>query len=196
MDVEDPAEQAKNRGNDQFKKRNFNEAINYYEEAIQLNPNEPLYYNNKAAAYIEMNDLESALAEITRAEKLFEEGVVKDFVKKAKVLARKGTIYGKQERWEEAIATLEKSLMEDTNQKVKDDLTKFKKKKKEKEDREYINPELAEKHNEQGAALYKEGKFNLTQENSRRLLKSTKRQSEETPKWPSTTATLDRSTSS
>ncbi len=47
--------------------------------------------------------------------------------------------------------------MEDTNQKVKDDLTKFRKKKKEKEDKEYINPELAEKHNEQGAALYKEG---------------------------------------
>jgi hypothetical protein len=37
--------------------------------------------------------------------------------------------------------------MEDTNQKVKDDLTKFRKKKKEKEDKEYINPALAEKHN-------------------------------------------------
>lgn len=74
--------------------------MNYYEEAIQLNPNEPLYYNNKAAAYIELNDLDSALAEIARAEKLFEEGVVKDFVKKAKVLARKGTIYGKQEKWD------------------------------------------------------------------------------------------------
>lgn len=167
MDVqEDPAEQAKSKGNQQFKKKNFNEALNFYEEAIQLNPNEPLYYNNKAAAYIEMNDLDGALAEIARAEKLFEEGVVKDFVKKAKVLARKGTIYGKQEKWDQAILALEKSLMEDTNQKVKDDLTKFRKKKKEKEDKEYINPELAEKHNEQGAALYKEGIPFLMQENS------------------------------
>lgn len=72
-------------------------------------------------------------------------------------MARKGTIYGKQEKWDEAILALEKSLMEDTNQKVKDDLTKFRKKKKEKEDKEYINPALAEKHNEQGATLYKEG---------------------------------------
>jgi stress-induced-phosphoprotein 1 len=31
MDIEDPAEQAKARGNDQFKKKNFNEALNHYE---------------------------------------------------------------------------------------------------------------------------------------------------------------------
>jgi hypothetical protein len=57
------------------------------------------------------------------------------------------------------MAEYDKSLMEDTNQKVKDDLSKCKKLKKEKEAKEYINPELAEKHNEQGAALYKEGKL-------------------------------------
>lgn len=54
MDIEDPAEDMKNKGNDAFKKKNFNEAINLYEEAVKLNPNEPLYYNNKAAAYIEL----------------------------------------------------------------------------------------------------------------------------------------------
>jgi stress-induced-phosphoprotein 1 len=54
MDVEDPAEDAKNKGNEAFKKKNFNEALNLYDEAIRLNPNEPLYYNNKAAAYIEL----------------------------------------------------------------------------------------------------------------------------------------------
>ena len=43
------------------------------------------------------------------------------------------------------------------NQKVKDDLNKYKKIKKEKEAKEYINPELAEKHNEQAGVLYKEG---------------------------------------
>ena len=48
-----------------------------------------------------------------------------------------------------------KSLIEDINPKVKDDLSKCKKMKKEKEAKDYINPELAEKHNEQGSALYK-----------------------------------------
>ena len=159
MDIEDPAEQAKAKGNEQFKKKNFNEANNYYEEAIQLNPNEPLYYNNKAAAYIELGEIENALEEISKAEKLFSEGVAKDFVKKAKVLARKGNIFMKQERFNEAIEEYEKSLVEDTNPKVRDDLIKCKSLKKQKEAKEYINPELAEKHNDQGAALYKEGIF-------------------------------------
>jgi tetratricopeptide (TPR) repeat protein len=95
------------------------------------------------------------LQEIAHAEKLFEEGVAKDYIKKAKILARKGTIFSKLERYGEAIDLLEKSLLEDNNSKVRDDLNKFKKLKKEKEAREYINPELAEKHNEQGTALYK-----------------------------------------
>lgn len=62
MDIEDPAEEVKNKGNEAFKKKNFNEAINLYEEAVKLNPSEPLYYNNKAAAYIELKDYDSALA--------------------------------------------------------------------------------------------------------------------------------------
>jgi tetratricopeptide (TPR) repeat protein len=95
------------------------------------------------------------LQEIAHAEKLFEEGVAKDYIKKAKILARKGTIFSKLERYGEAIDLLEKSLLEDNNSKVRDDLNKFKKLKKEKEAREYINPEFAEKHNEQGTALYK-----------------------------------------
>lgn len=147
MEVEDPAEELKNKGNESFKKKNFDEALNFYEEAIKLNPNEPLYYNNKAAAYIEQKDYEAALQEIKKAETLFEEGVAKDYVKKAKVLARKGTIFSKLERVDEAIQALEKSLLEDGNQKVKDELYKIKKQKKEKEAKDYINPELAEKHN-------------------------------------------------
>ena len=95
------------------------------------------------------------MQEIAHAEKLFDEGVAKDYIKKAKILARKGTIFSKLERYGEAIDLLEKSLLEDNNSKVRDDLNKFKKLKKEKEAREYINPELAEKHNEQGTALYK-----------------------------------------
>lgn len=68
-------------------------------------------------------------------------------MKKAKVLARKGTIFSKLDRVDEAIQAFEKSLLEDGNQKVKDDLNKIKKQKKEKEAKDYINPELAEKHN-------------------------------------------------
>lgn len=47
-------------------------------------------------------------------------------------MARKGNICMKQEKYAEAITFYEKSLMEDTNQRVKDDLNRCKKLKAEK----------------------------------------------------------------
>ena len=72
MEPESPADKMKDKGNQEFKKRNFNEALNFYDEAIKLNPEEPLYYNNKAAAFIELKDYDAAMVEISRAEKLFD----------------------------------------------------------------------------------------------------------------------------
>lgn len=119
--------------------------------------------------------------------------MVKDYIKKAKVLARKGTILSKQEKYAEAIEAIEKSLLEENNQKVKDELSKIKKIKKEKDAKDYINPELAEKHNEQGTALYKEGIYFIIKANSLLRWRSMKKQSEEIPRMPSSTATLAKS---
>ena len=43
-------ESIKNEGNEQYKKKNFEKALELYNKAIQLEPTEVLYYNNKAAA--------------------------------------------------------------------------------------------------------------------------------------------------
>lgn len=53
----------------------------------------------------------------------------------------------------------QKSLLEDGVQKVKDELKAVTKLKKEKEEKDYLNPELAEKACETGNALFKEGKL-------------------------------------
>lgn len=71
MEPEDPAEAVKSKGNAEFKKKNFEEAIKLYDQAIKLKPEEPLYYNNKAACFIETGNLDSALEEVAKAEKLF-----------------------------------------------------------------------------------------------------------------------------
>ena len=39
-----------------------------------MKPEEPLYYNNKAAAFIEMGDFDKAHAELDRADQIFENG--------------------------------------------------------------------------------------------------------------------------
>jgi hypothetical protein len=54
--------------------------------------------------YINLNIL--SLDEIKKAEKLFEQGPIKDFVKRDKVPSRKGTILTKQEKYLEAIEAL------------------------------------------------------------------------------------------
>lgn len=117
-----------------------------YDEAIKLSPAEIIYYSNKAAALIELGKLDQALESVNAGLKYIEDGTVKDYVKKAKIFARKGSILAKQEKFDESIAAYEKSLVEDSKPQVKDELSKVKKLKKDAEAKAYINPEIAEKH--------------------------------------------------
>lgn len=61
---------------------------------------------------------------------MFTDGKVKDFVKKAKILARKASILVHQGQLEAAIEAYDHSLIEDQNPKVKDELLKVRRLKK------------------------------------------------------------------
>lgn len=50
------AEQLKNKGNDEFKKGNVQEAIRCYSEAIDLDSKEPTYFTNRAIAYLKLEE--------------------------------------------------------------------------------------------------------------------------------------------
>lgn len=89
------AEKIKNEGNDLYKQKNFERALECYDKAIELNPLEVLYYNNKAAAYMELKDYEEALKAVEVALKVAEDNKIKDFTKLAKLFARKGSIFAK-----------------------------------------------------------------------------------------------------
>lgn len=58
--------------------------------------------------------------EVAKAEQLFTDGKVKDFSKKAKILARKASILTHQDQLDAAIQAYEKSLVEDQVPKIKD----------------------------------------------------------------------------
>jgi len=48
-------------GNDLYKKRNFTEALGFYQKAIDRDPEDLTCYSNKAAVNFEMNDYDKCV---------------------------------------------------------------------------------------------------------------------------------------
>ena len=82
------AEAKKNEGNEFYKKKDFTNALRLYEEALQLDENEVVYINNKAAVYFELKDYQKCIEECDKAIEKSKGGHY-DYVKLGKALARK-----------------------------------------------------------------------------------------------------------
>ncbi|XP_017291299.1 small glutamine-rich tetratricopeptide repeat-containing protein alpha [Kryptolebias marmoratus] len=61
------AERLKGDGNDQMKVENFAAAVQFYSEAIALNPQNAVYYCNRAAAYSKLGNYAGAVQDCERA---------------------------------------------------------------------------------------------------------------------------------
>ncbi|XP_058814259.1 dnaJ homolog subfamily C member 7 isoform X1 [Topomyia yanbarensis] len=88
MDIEDIipinnqtlAEEKKNAGNEQYKIKRYDAALNLYTEAINLCPGSPAYYGNRAATYMMLGDYKSALRDAKQSVALdakFEKGYIR-----------------------------------------------------------------------------------------------------------------------
>jgi stress-induced-phosphoprotein 1 len=158
------AEELKGKGNDLYKSRKFVEAIEAYDEAIKLNPNEMTYYNNKAAVLIEMSRFEecesllkSAIDRRYEMNSAFSNGA--SYEKCAKIYNRMASLYLKQGRYQDAIACYNKSLTEDNNKNTRNLLRDAQAAHEKAEKEAYVNPALAEQHREKGNALFKESRY-------------------------------------
>ena len=80
------AEEWKNKGNQAYKDKQFQDAINYYDQAINCNPSELTYYTNKAAVYFEMKEYDTCIELCNVAIKIAAEGYY-DYQKLAKAWA-------------------------------------------------------------------------------------------------------------
>lgn len=61
------AEKAKDEGNSFYKNNEFVKAIDCYNEAIKRGPKNPVYYSNRAAAYLKLNDIQKAMNDCNKA---------------------------------------------------------------------------------------------------------------------------------
>ncbi|XP_028385531.1 serine/threonine-protein phosphatase 5 isoform X1 [Phyllostomus discolor] len=61
------AEELKTQANDYFKAKDYENAIKFYSQAIELNPSNAIYYGNRSLAYLRTECYGYALADATRA---------------------------------------------------------------------------------------------------------------------------------
>ncbi|KAJ3109943.1 Hsp90 cochaperone, partial [Physocladia obscura] len=82
------ADEARELGNDLFKKHNYADAVKHYTEAIKRNDRDPRNYSNRAACYIKLMALPEADKDCEEALKL-DPSFVKAYVRKASILLAK-----------------------------------------------------------------------------------------------------------
>ena len=154
IDDHKKADEIKLKGNEEYKKKNFDEAIKYYNEAKEIYPKEMNYYLNLSRCYMEKKDYDKA---IELCKYVCEN--TSDFQKKSTAYGIIGYAYQSQNKINEAIDAFESSLLEKKDNRIKDALKQAEKIKKKIEEEAYIDPVKAEEENEKANQLFKAGKY-------------------------------------
>ncbi|KEG03007.1 Hsp70/Hsp90 organizing protein, putative [Plasmodium vinckei vinckei] len=146
------------KGNELYKQKKFEEALKEYDEAIKVNPNDIMYYYNKAAVYLEMKSYEKSIETCIYAiENRY--NFKAEFSQVAKVYNRLAIGYINIKDYDKALEAYRKSLVEDNNRATRNALKELERKK-EKEEREaYIDPVKAEEHKNKGNEYFKNNDF-------------------------------------
>jgi len=148
----------KDLGNASYKARKFEEALEHYSKAWELDPTNVSILTNKAAVYFEMGNYDDCIKACEEAIEVGREHRA-DYKLIAKALGRIGTSYVKQNKLPEAIKYYGKSLAE---HRTPDILAKLKEaeKAKAKADKEaYRDPALSAEARDRGNALFKQSDF-------------------------------------
>lgn len=156
------AQKEKEAGNAAYKKKDFDTAIAHYSKAFELDDGDISFLTNRAAVYLEMGKYDECIKD---CEKAVERGreLRSDYKMVARALTRKGTALVKMAKtskdYEPAIETFQKALTEHRNPDTLKKLNDAERAKKELEQQEYYDPELAEKEREKGNECFKEQKY-------------------------------------
>ncbi|KAJ1607326.1 putative stress-induced protein sti1-like protein [Cryptosporidium canis] len=152
------AQYYKNKGNELYKQKKFDDALIQYDLAIERDPNDISFLTNKGAVYLEMGKYELCLEVCQKAlDKRFE--VKADFVKVAKAYNRMASCYIKMNELQKAKEMYEKSLLEDNNRHTRTSLKELERLIEKSEREAYIDPEIAEKHRVAGNDLFKQKNY-------------------------------------
>ncbi|KEG14869.1 small glutamine-rich tetratricopeptide repeat protein [Trypanosoma grayi] len=109
------AEEIKNKGNDLMGEVKYKEAIAYYTKAIEMEPENHIFFANRAAAHTHLKDYRSALLDCERA--------IAIDPNYPKGYARMGTVFFYQEKYSSAVDAFTKACeLDPENERYKEDL--------------------------------------------------------------------------
>lgn len=125
----------KDEGNDFYKQKKFSEALEKYNLALQLDPAESIFYNNRAAAHTELHNYEDVVKDTEYAVVLertnaVSRGQVKSYEPKlvAKAFMRRAVAYEKLGKYQEALEALEDGLREEDSPPMRERIVEIKRK--------------------------------------------------------------------
>ncbi|KAI2604638.1 hypothetical protein GGR54DRAFT_621984 [Hypoxylon sp. NC1633] len=155
--AKEEADKEKALGTENYKKRNFDEAVKHYSKAWELHK-DITYLNNLGAAYFEKGDYQACIEACTKA---IEEGrqIYADFKMIAKSYARIGTAHEKLGDLGAAIENFQKSLTEHRTPDTVNKLRAAERRKIEETKKAYVDPTKAEEAREEGNKKFKEQDF-------------------------------------
>ncbi|XP_054712606.1 stress-induced-phosphoprotein 1-like isoform X2 [Uloborus diversus] len=148
----------KDKGNELYKQKKFEEAIVQYDKAIELDPSEMTFNTNKAAVYFEQKDFEKCIKECEKAIEVGRENRA-DFKKLAKAYSRMAAAYHKIKDYYKARTFYQKSLTEHRTPDTVSKLQEVEKIIKEEEKKAYLDPEKALEEKNKGKECYQKGDY-------------------------------------
>ncbi|XP_022856427.1 hsp70-Hsp90 organizing protein 3-like isoform X1 [Olea europaea var. sylvestris] len=156
------AQKEKEAGNVAYKKKDFETAIQHYTKANELDDEDISFRTNRAAVYLEMGKYEDCIKDCDEAVERGRE-IRLDYKMIARALTRKGTALVKMAKcskdYEPAIETFHKALTEHRNPDTLKKLNDAEKAKKELEQQEYFDPQIADEEREKGNQYFKEQNY-------------------------------------
>ncbi|KAF9925617.1 Hsp90 cochaperone [Linnemannia zychae] len=148
----------KDLGNASYKARKFEEALDYYSTALELDPTNISILSNKAAVYFEMGNYDECIKTCEQAIDVGREHRA-DFKLIAKAFGRIGNAYARQNNLPEAIKYYNKSLAEHRTPDILAKLKEAEKAKAKAEKEAYRDPALSAEARDRGNALFKQSDF-------------------------------------
>lgn len=147
------AKKEKEMGNEAYKKKDFQNAIEHYTKAIEHDPTDITFYNNLAAVFFEQKEYEKCISECEKGIEIGRENRA-DFKLIAKALTRIGNAYKRLKQWQTAKTYYEKSMSEHRTPEIKTLLSDIEKVIREEERKAYIDTAKSEEEKELGKILF------------------------------------------